>query len=141
MANDIVDIATLRKEFTEKTKTKELKEFASAQQFLIENLMNKNKILEEKNAHLEEILKNTVKKDVVMPISPEEMVCIEQIALLKQKSSGRALELEEAKKFDIFVKNLKLIREESTIVLGSNDYSSAKEDDLVAIAQRSTTTE
>lgn len=131
---EIVDISTLKKEFEQKTKAKDLKEFAIAQQSLIEKLNNELSIEKEKNYHLETMLKDIAKSGVVTQISPEEMICVEQISLLKQKSSSRNLTLEEAKQLDIFVRNLKLIRDESTVIINSIDSSGIKEAELVAIA-------
>ena len=69
------------------------------------------------------------------PISnAEEMICIEQIDLLKQKSSSRELSLDEVKRLDLLVKNLRLIREQSTEVINTTDYKNLGEAELVAIA-------
>lgn len=45
--------------------------------------------------------------------SPEELMCIEQIALLKAKSSAMELTLEETKKVETYVKVLQSIRSRS----------------------------
>lgn len=130
---DILNILELKKQFEEKTKAKDLKQFAAAQYTLIEKLMSENKSLKEKNEHLENIVKKQIQDS--MRLSPEEMICLEQIDRLKSKSRDRELTLEEAKKLDILVRNLKLIREESTIVVSHSDPSGIKESELVAIAR------
>jgi len=139
--NEVVDISTLRKEFEQKTKAKDLKEFAQAQHQLIEKLNNELSVAREKNSHLEMMLKDLAQNIRVTQVSPEEMVCVEQINLLRQKSASRDLTLEEAKKLDIFVRNLKLIRDESTIIINSVDSSGVKEAELVAIARGQPTEE
>jgi hypothetical protein len=45
------------------------------------------------------------------------------------------LTLEEVKRLDLLVKNLKLIREESTIIVNNKKSDNIKEADLVAIAK------
>ncbi len=130
---DLISIEQLRKDFQEKTKAKDIKEFAVAQQNLIENLLNEIKSLKEKASHLENLMKSNFKP--TQALSDEEVICIEQIGILKQKSSGRILTLEETKQLDLLVRSLKLIREESTIIINHSDPSGMKESELVAIAQ------
>ena len=133
--SNIIDMDTLREEFKSKIKAKDLSAFAQAQQSIIEKLIKEGHILKQKNAQLELMLQSLSKNDIVTEVSPEEMICIEQVSLLKTKSAQRELSLEEAKKLDLFVKNLKLIREEATIVVNNLDTSNTKEADLVAIAR------
>lgn len=137
--SNLIDIQDLKKQFEEKTKVKDLKEFASSQYKLIENLVSENKLLKEKNEYLEQALQNYVQKS--MRLSPEEMICIEQIDLLKTKSRNRELTLEETKRLDILVRSLKLIREESTVIVSHSDPSGVKESELVAIARGPETTD
>lgn len=110
-------------------------EFTEAQQNRISSLEKENKFLKEKLTHMEKILTELSKNNITMDVTPEEMICIEQINLLKMKSATRDLTLEETKKLDILVRNLKLIREETTIVVGHTDVSGIKEAELVAIAR------
>jgi hypothetical protein len=133
LMSNVVNISELKKQFEEKTKAKDLKEFASAQYKIIETLISENNFLKEKNQHLEKMLQTQMQN--AMRLSPEEMICLEQIDRLKSKSKDRELTLEEAKKLDILVRNLKLIREESTIVVSHSDPSGIKESELVAIAR------
>lgn len=132
--SNLIDIKQLRDEFVLKTKTKDLKAFAEQQQVIIEKLMEQTHQLQEKNKHLEKILLSLEKNNMVVSISPEEMICIEQIEVLRGKSSTRELQLDEVKRLDLLVKNLRLIREQSTQVIESTNHSSIKEADLVAIA-------
>jgi len=130
---DILDMQDLRKQFVEKTKLKDVKEFAEKQQDLIEKLLNDNKLLSEKVGHLEEMLKASA-ATIKVPMTVEELICIEQIDLLRQKSRDRELSLDESKRLDIFIKNLRLIRNESTEVINTTNYSTLNEVELVAIA-------
>jgi malate/lactate dehydrogenase len=67
-------------------------------------------------------------------ITPEELICIEQIGILKQSSSKRELSLDEVKRLDLLNKNLRLIKDQSTQAVDHKDYRNVKEADLVAIA-------
>ena len=111
-----------------KMKAKELKEYTAAQFKLVETLRNENQMLKEKVAHLEQLL--TTATPIMQ--TDEEIICMEQIAILKNRSSGRELSLDEVKRLDLLIKNLRLIREQSTQVIDSVDYSNMKEADLVA---------
>lgn len=136
--HDIVTIEELRKQFNEKTKAKDLKEFAHSQQLLIEELMLKNKRLEEKVAAAESLLLSLQRPSgLVEPLAPEEMVCIEQIDVLRGKSAQRELSLDEVKKLDILVKNLRVIRGTTPDAVDVTDYNHIKEADLVRIATSS----
>lgn len=134
--SNLISIEELRKEFQQKTKIKDLKAFAEQQQAVIESLLFQNKNLLDKVSHLENMLLSLQKSSVVMSISAEEMICIEQIEVLKSKSNGRELSLDEVKRLDLLIKNLRLIREQSTQVIETKDYSDVLEDDLVAIATK-----
>ncbi len=78
-------------------------------------------------------------KSILTERVPGEKICIEQIDRLEKLSSDRQLTLEEVKRLDLLVKNLKLIREESTVILNARRIDSLKESDLVAIATKSDT--
>lgn len=130
----VVDIAQLRKEFEEKTKAKDLKVFAESQYNLIEKLVKDLEIAQAKVKQLETTLSLLSKKNLIEKVTPEEMICIEQIAALKTKSATRDLTLEETKKLDILIKSLKIIREENPKDTYTPSSQVAEEDDLVAIA-------
>lgn len=132
---DVIDIVDLRKQFVEKTKVKDLKDFAQSQQDLLEKLLFQNKALQEKNNQLENILKELAdKKNVIMNITAEELICIEQIQILRSKSANRELDLDEIKRLDILIKNLRLIRDQSTSAIETKGYRDVSEAELVAIA-------
>lgn len=69
-------------------------------------------------------------------VTPEELICIEQIRILQNRSNQRELSLEEVKKLDYLIKNLRLIKERSTQNL-SVPFRDVTEADLVAIATQS----
>ena len=108
--SDVINIKDLKKQFEEKVKSKDLQEFATAQQKLIEQLVLENKRLQERAAHLEQVMKqvSTLDNGVVSKISPEEMICIEQINIFHNRSAERELTLDEVKRLDLLIKNLRL---------------------------------
>jgi predicted RNase H-like nuclease (RuvC/YqgF family) len=68
-------------------------------------------------------------------ISDEEVICVEQIAKLRQESAKRHLSTDEVKKLDILHKNLKMARGEGSRV---NNRSLAKKlsaEELTAVAK------
>lgn len=130
--SEVISIQDLKKEFAEKTKAKDLKVFAESQQRLLEKLMNENNQLKDKLNHLE---KQMTTLDVAIKLQPEEVICLQQIDLLKKRSESRELSLDEVKRLDLLIKNLRLIREQSTQVIDTKDYTEVKEDELVAIAR------
>lgn len=130
--SDTLDVKALKKQFETATKARELKVYAEAQYNLIEKLEQENKHLKEKLEHMEKMLMSS--KLAAQRLSPEEVICIEQIEVLKSKSANRELSLEEVKRLDLLVKNLRLIREQSTAVINSGDYEAVGEAELVAIA-------
>ena len=132
---DIVDIKDLRKQFMEKVTVEDWKSFAEAQHTIIENYNRQIEILKDKNKHLETLLMKKPVQSLITELSSEEKICIEQIDRLERQSAERQLTLEEVKRLDLLVKNLKLIREESTIVV-NNRADALKESELVAIAVR-----
>jgi len=128
--SNLVSIEDLKKEFVQKNKAKELKEFAKIQQDFIEKLIQENKNLKEKLLQLENVF-NTP--------TPEEIICIEQIDHLKKLSKNRELTLEEVKRLDLLIKNLRLIKEQSTENVSTPKDRDVTETELVAIAISSTT--
>lgn len=109
-----------------KIKNEELQEFSESQMDLIVKLKKENEFLRKKLSELERMLLGTT------PISQEELICIQQIAILRDDSLKRALTLEEVKKLDLLVKNLRLIREQSTQVIDLQEIPS--DDELLKIA-------
>jgi len=69
-------------------------------------------------------------------ISSEELICVEQIEMLRSKSIGRELTLEEVKKLDLLNKNLRLAREQATQVIDTIEYANISEEELENIASQ-----
>lgn len=105
---------------------------STAQYELITSLKKENNILKEKVAYLEQTLQSRI-VPAMIPITEEEIICIEQINILKSASNKRELSLDEVKRLDLLIKNLRLIREPSTKDVGFIDYTNMKEADLVAV--------
>jgi len=114
-----------------KRSKKDMEEFISSQDTTIFKLQSENNTLKEKIVQLESFL--SLQQTA---ITNEELICTEQISLIKSKSSNRELSLDEVKRLDILIKNLRLIRNQATDASDEKDYRNVKEADLVAIARR-----
>ena len=132
--SNIISIEELRKEFLEKTKPKDVKECVEKQQELLEKFMRKCQELEEKLNHANEIISNMGSSLVVGNTNDEELICVQQIEMIKQASLKRELDINEVKKLDLLIKNLRLIRSQPT---GVNDTTirDVSETDLIALAK------
>ena len=131
---DVIDISALRSAFQEKTKIKDLREFAESQQQLIEKLVKEKEALEQKNKQLEKMLTDFANGRLTLPMTKEEAICREQLNILKARSEQRPLSLEDVKIFDILVKNLKLIQESYKQNTEKDNFRDVEESSLVAIA-------
>jgi len=131
--SNIISIEELRKEFLEKTKPKDVKEFVQRQQELLEKYMRENVELKKQLEHANEVIKHTGSGLLIGNDNAEELICVEQIQILKERSKTRELDINDVKKLDLLIKNLRLIRSQPTdnITTSSRDVS---EDDLIAIA-------
>lgn len=107
---------------------------------LVQSLKEENELLKAKVASLERKLQSSVSQ-LAVPLTDEEVICMEQINVLKSKSANRELSLDEVKRLDLLIKNLRLIRQQSTQVIESVDYTSMKEADLVAALNPPTETD
>ncbi len=134
--SNIIDINDLKKQFQEKLSIEEWQSFAKAQFDLIDQYQKELVYLKDKNKHLESLLFNKT-SEFATELTPEEVICIQQISRLEKLSNERQLTLEEVKRLDLLVKNLKLIREESTIVVNNKKVDNLKEAELVAIVRAS----
>ncbi len=100
-----------------------------------DSLKKENEELKKRIIDLQKRVLSMSRNSLVTEVSTEEVICIEQIERLKIKSTERELTLEEVKRLDLLVKNLKLVREESTIVVSGPRVDDLSEVDLVQIAQ------
>jgi len=96
----------------------------------IYQLKQENILLKQKVEQLESFI------SIQSIITNEELICTEQIAALRTRSANRELSLDEVKRLDILIKNLRLIKNQSTDATDQKDYRNVKEADLVAIARR-----
>ena len=118
----ILSIEDLRKEFLAK---KDSPEFIDKLQLRLEELVVENNRLKEELLSKGSIFSKEV--------TPEQIICIEQIKILQQQSKNRELALDEVKKFDILNKSLRLIRNQATENVNPT-YRDVSEDDLLKIA-------
>lgn len=133
--SNLINIEDLRKQFEDKLTSEEWKKFSEVQYQMIDAYQKQIDLLRRKNEQLEKLLMSKM-DNVAMPLTAEEIICIEQIDRIRHKSIKQELTLEEVKRLDLLVKNLKLIREESTVVINSkSSHEAIPEEDLVAIAQ------
>lgn len=130
--SSLIDLNELKQAYMEASKLKEVKDIAATQLKIIEKLQAENAMLKEKlsNAQALPSIPNFGGR-----VSSEEMICIEQIEILKNKSVGRELTLEEVKKLDLLNKNLRLAREQATQVIDTMDYQSMSTEELEQLAQ------
>lgn len=129
------NIITVMKDFKNEL---ELRRFAEAQHKTITMLQEKLSLLEHENKHLKEMLVHNpiVKNPIRIEITPEETIITEQIEFLRQASYQRVLTIEEVKKLDLLVKNLKLIKSEPTTIIGEKPKGNVTEAQLVEIASK-----
>jgi hypothetical protein len=125
--SNIINVDELKKAYEEASKIKEVRDVAAAQFKLIQKL-------QEENASLKERLSNQAPSLLGGKVSTEEMICIEQLEMLRSKSIGRELTLEEVKKLDLLNKNLRLAREQATSVIDTIEYQSLSAEELEQIA-------
>jgi len=100
----------------------------------IDPIKAENEQLKKRILDLQKRVLSLTRNQLITEVSTEEVICIEQIERLKTKSAERELTLEEVKRLDLLVKNLKLVREESTIVVSGPRADDLSEAELVQIA-------
>jgi hypothetical protein len=133
--SNLISIDEMRKQFAEKLTKQEWEQYAEQQHKHIEQTKKQIEILVEKNKQLEMLLMDRYNKSLVTELDPAEVICIQQISRLETLSAERQLTLEEVKRLDLLVKNLHLIRDESTIVISNKKSDNLKEAELVAIVR------
>ena len=105
-------IEQLNNKFIQEAKRKELQEFCEKQHRELLILLDKNKTLEDENEHLKKLVTSNDSFVITgtKELLPEELICLEQINMLKKASETSALTLDEARKLDTYVKLIRLIR-------------------------------
>lgn len=134
--SNLISIEELRKEFLEKSKPKDVKEFVQKQQELLEKFMRECTQLKKQLEHANELLKNNTSGLLIGQLNEEELICVEQIKILKERSQTRELDINDVKKLDLLIKNLRLIRSQPTENSQEVPFRDVSEVDLVAIATR-----
>ena len=113
---EIISIAELRKEFLAKSKAADIHEFVHKQQELLEKYINMSNELQKQLDHANEIIKSMGSPLLIKGSDDnnEEFICVEQIRILKDRSQSRELDINDVKKLDLLIKNLRLIRSQPT---------------------------
>ena len=114
--SNIISIEELRKEFLEKSKPADVKEFVHKQQELLEKYIQMSQSLQKQLDHANEIIKS-MRSPLLLSgkdNNDEEFICVEQIKILKERSQTRELDINDVKKLDLLIKNIRLIRSQPT---------------------------
>lgn len=138
--DDLLSVAEYKKKLA--SIEKELK----ATYKTIDKLLKDNKLKEEEISHLKSLLEKNVpvliedKKPqqlIQLDLSPEEEIAEIQLNKLKESSKNRALTLEEARIYDLLVKNKRLSRKESTVNIENAAYKEISVIELMKVAGKS----
>lgn len=92
---------------------REKQEFIAAQHKTLSFLMEENQRLQTEVEHLKTLLGGMSGTFIV---SPEEALIESQVKIIHNRSFGQELDLEDVKKLDLLLKNLKIIRESSKTI-------------------------
>lgn len=114
-------------------KIQELETVCNKQTDMIKRLSEELVMREEKLKHLESLLIQT--NPIIINLSNEEEICEIQIARLLGVAKTRDLTLEEAKRLDIFIKNKRLAKDESTINVEARRVDDISDAKLLQIAE------
>lgn len=140
MTDKIVSINTLAENFASE---KDLQSYCDQQYILIQELRNENKKLTEEVEHLKFIIASNTEilpsnETVQIVVSKEQALLEEQITIIQQRSFGKELTLEDTKKLDLLIKNLKIVKEDSpkTFDIKSKKFK-ATTDKLLEVASQS----
>lgn len=114
--SNIISIEELRREFLEKSKPADVKEFVHKQQELLEKYIQMSQSLQKQLDHANEIIKSMGSPLLLSSKdnNDEEFICVEQIKILKERSQTRELDINDVKKLDLLIKNIRLIRSQPT---------------------------
>ena len=133
--SNIISIEELRKEFLEKSKPADVKEFVHKQQELLEKYIKMSKDLQKQLEHANGIIANMGSNLVLGGgQQDEEFICVEQIKILKERSTTRELDINDVKKLDLLIKNLRLLRSQPTSNVENNSRD-VSDVDLISIAR------
>lgn len=136
--DELLTVAEYKKELAK------IKKELNAAYKTIDKLLKDNKLKDEKLSQMETMLQDNVpvlvedkKKQSIINInlSPEEEIAEIQLNKLKEASKNRALSLEEARIYDLLVKNKRLSRKESTSIVENANYRDVSEAELIKLAE------
>ena len=132
---EIISIEELRKEFLEKSKPADVKEFVHRQQELLEKYIKMAKDLQKQLEHANDVIKSMGSPLLIGGTTQdEEFICVEQIKILKERSTSRELDINDVKKLDLLIKNLRLLRSQPTSNVENNSRD-VSDIDLISIAR------
>jgi hypothetical protein len=107
----------------------------------IDKLLKDSNKKEEKLRSLEGLIQKTTpmllpapKKGLIVSVSPEEEIAELQLSRLREDAQHRKLTLEEARIYDLLVKNKRLSQEKSTVTVENPSYKEVPLKDLLEIA-------
>jgi esterase/lipase len=112
--SNVISIEELRREFLEKSKPADVKEFVHKQQELLEKYIRMSQDLQKQLDHANDIIKTMGSPLLIGNSQDEEFICVEQIKILKERSQTRELDINDVKKLDLLIKNIRLIRSQPT---------------------------
>ena len=138
MAKDVIAIASIGKTFKN---SKELQEYCDNQYKTLEASLERVKKLEDEVVHLKDLLTSASQliqsAEKLSSVSNELLICESQLAFLYKTSAKRELTLEETKKLDLLVKNLRLLQGKSTSI--EAEFRNMSDESLLQIASTSST--
>lgn len=123
---------------------KDLRDYALAQYLALEGASNKIKKLEDEVIHLKSLLVSATplvndQKIERIVVSKEQALIEAQIEILHNRALQKELSLDETKKLDLLVKNLRLIKiEQPAIPVKSVKLPEINEANLIRLASIST---
>lgn len=103
---------------------------------LQQEIERKNKEIEHLKSMLDSCIPLLDTKQENNSISDEELICVTQISKLKKKAMEGDLTVDEVKMFDTLVKNLRLIRGESTENKAEAKFKDVNPTKLLEIAKK-----
>lgn len=104
---------------------KELQEYCDAQYNSIQKILQEKEKMQEEIDHLKNLLTTVLTSDnpnktITIIKTPAEVICEQQIEKIQETALKRDLTLEEVKKLDLLIKNNRLLKGDSTDILGQS---------------------
>lgn len=138
---NIDNISELRTIADHKKELARLKREVNAAYKTIEKLLKDGQKKEEEISHLKNLLNSTVpiikpetKSLVKLDLTPEEEIAEMQLNKLRESAKNRKFTLEEARIYDLLVKNKRLSQQQSTMNIEKTGYRDVTDIELLEIA-------